>query len=80
MHPQVRDFEPAGAHFAGDDGLEIYRMLIPQAFDKLKSGGLLALEIGHGQRDAIAAMLSDWHSVEFLADLQGVPRVALAYR
>jgi release factor glutamine methyltransferase len=78
LHPQVRDHEPAQALFAGPDGLEIYRRLIPQARALLNPGGLLALEIGHGQQPAIAALLEDWQAVEFLPDLQGIPRVALA--
>jgi release factor glutamine methyltransferase len=78
LHPQVRDHEPSTALFAGPDGLDIYRRLVPQAFDALKPNGLLALEIGHGQRDAIAALLANWHSVRFVDDLQHIPRVALA--
>jgi release factor glutamine methyltransferase len=80
LHPQVRDFEPAQALFAGPDGLEIYARLIPQAHALLKPNGLLALEIGHGQQPAIAALLRDWHEVTFLPDLQQIPRVALALR
>jgi len=57
LHPQVRDFEPGMALFAGVDGLDVYRRLIPEAGDALRSGGLLALEIGYGQRDAVAALL-----------------------
>jgi release factor glutamine methyltransferase len=78
LHPQVRDYEPAAALFAGDNGLAIYRRLIPQAHASLVPNGLLALEIGHGQRDALAALLSGWNSVRFVDDLQGIPRVALA--
>jgi release factor glutamine methyltransferase len=80
LHRQVRDYEPALALFACADGLAIYRRLIRQARAALVPGGLLALEIGHGQRDAIAALLSDWNSVRFIDDLQGIPRVALARR
>jgi release factor glutamine methyltransferase len=78
LHPQVRDHEPAAALFAGPDGLEIYRRLIPQAYAALKPNGLLALELGHNQRDAIAALLADWRSLRFVDDLQHIPRVALA--
>jgi release factor glutamine methyltransferase len=78
LHPQVREFEPSGALFAGSDGLAIYRRLIPQARAALVPNGLLAFEIGHGQRDAIAQLLADWNLVRFLDDLQGIPRVALA--
>jgi release factor glutamine methyltransferase len=78
LHPQVRDHEPAAALFAGPDGLDLYRRLIPQAHAALKSNGLLALEIGHGQREALADLLQTWHEVSFVDDLQQIPRVALA--
>jgi release factor glutamine methyltransferase len=78
LHPQVRDHEPASALFAGPDGLDAYRRLIPQARAALAPNGLLALEIGHGQRDAIAALLANWNAVRFVDDLQQIPRVALA--
>ena len=80
LHPQVRDYEPAAALFAGADGLDVYRRLIPQARSALLPNGLLALEIGHGQRQAIASMLSDWKDLRFLDDLQQIPRIALARR
>jgi release factor glutamine methyltransferase len=80
LHPQVRDFEPSRALFAGESGLEVYERLIPQAFSLLKPSGLLALEFGFGQCDAIASLLSAWRPVEFLNDLQQIPRVALARR
>ena len=78
LHPQVRDHEPAIALFSGETGMDIYRRLIPQAHNALKPSGLLALEIGHGQREAIASLLQTWHNVSFVSDLQRVPRVALA--
>lgn len=78
LHPQVRDHEPAAALFAGTSGLDIYRRLIPQAQSALKPNGLLALEIGHNHRDAIAALLAGWREVRFVNDLQQIPRVALA--
>ena len=78
LHPQVRDFEPANALFAGPDGVDIYRRLIPQAHAALKPGGLLALEIGHGQRNDVAHLLLDWNDLHFVEDLQQIPRVALA--
>lgn len=80
LHPQVRDHEPALALFSGLDGLDIYRRLVPQAHALLTPGGLLALEIGFGQRDAIAGLLGGWNELEFLPDLQQIPRVALARR
>ena len=80
LHPQVRDHEPATALFAGETGLDIYRRLVPQAHNALKTGGLLALEIGHGQQGALAELLAGWQGVSFVEDLQRIPRVALARR
>ncbi|HVC91815.1 MAG TPA: peptide chain release factor N(5)-glutamine methyltransferase [Acidobacteriaceae bacterium] len=77
---EVREHEPALALFAGPTGLEFYQRLIPAAHPLLVSGGWLLMEIGHGQRDAIRALLEDqhWDSVEFIPDLQSIPRVAVA--
>lgn len=79
---EVRDHEPALALFAGPDGLEICRRLIPSAFAALVPGGFLLLEIGHGQSQAIAALLaaSGFRQIELIPDLQSIPRVACAQR
>jgi release factor glutamine methyltransferase len=78
LHPQVRDHEPSIALFAGETGLDIYCRLIPQAYNALKSTGLLAIEIGHGQQEALTSLLAIWHNISFINDLQQIPRVALA--
>lgn len=78
LEPQVRNFEPASALYAGPSGLEIYQRLIPQARQSLKPGGWLLLEIGYGQRNALADLLKDWNEADFIHDLQGIPRVAIA--
>ena len=79
---EVRDYEPAQALFAGEDGLQIYRRLIPAAFGALVPGGFLALEIGYGQRAGIEALLvrEGFAGIEFIPDLQGIARVAVARR
>jgi release factor glutamine methyltransferase len=79
---EVREHEPAVALFAGQDGLDIYRRLIPAAFAALVPGGFLLLEIGFTQSQAIEGLLrsAGFESVEFTADLQGIPRVASAVR
>lgn len=80
LHPEVRDYEPAEALFAGPAGLDIYRRLIPQSERHLRPGGLLAMEFGYGQRDSLADLLVSWDRVRFLDDLRGIPRVVLARR
>jgi release factor glutamine methyltransferase len=79
---EVRDYEPSLALFAGGDGLDIYRRLIPDAFAALAPGGHVALEIGFGQLAAIRELLtrSKFEEIEFAADLQAIPRVASARR
>jgi release factor glutamine methyltransferase len=80
LHPQVRDHEPSAALFAGPDGLDLYRRLIPQTYAALKSGGLLALEIGYNQQHAVGTLLSGWNHLRFLDDFQRIPRIVLARR
>jgi release factor glutamine methyltransferase len=80
LEAQVRDYEPHTALFAGATGLEVYERLIPQAHEALTAGGWLMLEMGHGQRDALEGLLAGWTDVEFVDDLQGIPRVAIARR
>jgi release factor glutamine methyltransferase len=79
---EVHDFEPALALFAGADGLDAYSNLIPAAFDALVPEGYLLLEIGYGQSPAIMGLLtrSGFQQIEFVPDLQGIPRVACAQR
>jgi release factor glutamine methyltransferase len=80
LEPQVRDYEPHSALYAGPTGLEAYERLIPQAREVLKPGGRLVLEIGYGQRAAISRLLGKWNEVSFEVDLQNIPRVAIARR
>ncbi len=80
LAPEVRDHEPDLALYAGPDGLAMYRRLIPQAHAALRTGGLLALEIGYGQREPLAQLLSGWQQVRFIDDYAGIARVALAIR
>lgn len=53
LGPDVRDHEPATALFAGPEGLDDYRALIPQLADLLTPQGGAVLEIGHTQAAAV---------------------------
>ena len=77
LHPQVREFEPGSALFSGPTGLEIYARLIPQAFGVLRADGLLAMEVGFGQKDGVGRLMEGFSGVEWLKDLQGIPRVVV---
>ncbi len=77
---EVRDHEPHSALFAGEDGLDLYRRLIPDALPLLAPGGWLALEIGFGQQEPIEALLkgSNFTEIRFMDDYQQIPRIAVA--
>lgn len=57
VEDHVRRYEPNQALFAGADGLDQIRRLIPMAREVLGPGGALALEIGADQADAVTALL-----------------------
>ncbi|WP_305097343.1 peptide chain release factor N(5)-glutamine methyltransferase [Croceibacterium aestuarii] len=71
----VRDFEPAGALYAGPEGLDAYAVLIPQISDLLATGGAAVLEIGAAQADAVAELARrHGFSSELHRDLADRPR------
>jgi release factor glutamine methyltransferase len=80
----VRDYEPAEALFAGEDGLDVIRQLVDASTGGLKRGaGWLILEFGAGQEAAVRELLSIgrcFEDIEFIPDLQGIPRTAVARR
>lgn len=56
LDSSVRDYEPASALFAGNDGLDDYRVLVPQLPGLLAPGGLALVEIGYRQAEAVSAI------------------------
>ena len=80
LEPQVRNFEPRNALYAGPSGLDIYQRLIPQAWQSLNPQGWLLMEIGNSQQPALTQLLAPWSEVDFIHDLQQIPRVAIARR
>lgn len=78
LEPDVRDYEPAEALFAGKDGLDDYRVIIPQLGKLLNGGGVAILEIGHTQADAVTKLAEcAGFSVEIRNDLANRPRCAI---
>lgn len=77
---EVRDFEPVHALAAGEDGLEIIRRLVMTAGRSLSPSGLMALEIGAGQRPAVEELFvkNVFAVVQIVKDLQGHERVIVA--
>ncbi len=78
LDPGVRDFEPVQALLAPGDGLDLYRRLLPQALDKLRSGGYLFAEIACHQGKLAQEMAGEFHEVEIIKDMAGRDRILRA--
>lgn len=78
IDPDVRDFEPAQALFSGPEGLDDYRVIIPQLGKFLAENGLAALEIGARQAESVTEIARKYgFSVEMRCDLANRPRVLI---
>jgi release factor glutamine methyltransferase len=76
LAPEITRHEPPGGLFAGEDGLDVIRRLVPAA----AGAGLLAIEVGQGQAAAVATLMREagFGSVVVRADLAGIERVVVA--
>ena len=75
LAPSVRVHEPAGALFAGAEGLDAYRLLVPQLPALLAPGGVALVEIGATQAEAVGAIAAAaGMSIVLHRDLAGRPR------
>jgi len=79
----IRDYEPREALLGGPDGLSLLRPVIRQAHGYLRPGGWLALEVGDGQAEAVAALLQEtraYDRIETVPDYRGGQRVVRGRR
>ena len=75
--------EPTIALQAGDGGLEFIRPIIAEAPGFLAAGGILAMEFGQGQADAVRDLIvatDAFDEPRIIADHQGIERAAVASR
>lgn len=74
MNPEAL-FDPDTALFAGFDGLQAYREILPQI--SLTKEGLLFLEIGKGQSEKVCTMLTQQAltCLQVVNDYQNIPRL-----
>ena len=81
LDPEVRLYEPRLALDGCDDGLFFYRRIVREAGDHLAPGGLLALEIGFDQSEAVEELLraESYANVSTVRDLGGNARCVLGY-
>ena len=81
LEPDVRDYEPAIALFADEDGQDVIRRLIADAPEFLKPDGKLAMEIGHEQSDHIQDLIESqpaYHTHRVIKDYTGIERIVVA--
>lgn len=80
--PEVRLFDPAMALYGGEDGLDVVRRLSTRALRLLHPGGLLVIEHGELQGEAIRAILTadGWRAAATHRDLTLRDRTTTALR
>lgn len=79
---EVRDHDPGQALVAGADGLDAYRILLPQALAVVRAGGHAIMEIGSDQKQAVMAIgeAAGWRCEASLRDLSGHDRVVVFHK
>jgi len=82
LAPEVRDHEPKAALVPGPTGNEAYEAIVHTARAMLRKGGLLGLELGWKNREAVEALVgaAGFREIIVRPDLQGIPRVLTARR
>lgn len=78
LQREVKDFEPRIALDGGKDGLDYYRIIAKDAKSHLKDGGILLLECGEKQADAVIELLSEFKNAEKIKDLENIDRIVKA--
>ncbi|TVR61965.1 MAG: peptide chain release factor N(5)-glutamine methyltransferase [Gemmatimonadales bacterium] len=81
LEPEVRDWEPEMALVAPDHGLSLLREVVRRSPHVLHPGGLLALEVGAGQADAVARAMDGEPALGaplILRDLARQDRIVMA--
>jgi release factor glutamine methyltransferase len=77
---EIKDWEPVEALDGGENGLDYYRAIIPEAINYLKEGGFLMFELGVSQAHAVRKMAEDagFINISLIKDYAGVERILIA--
>lgn len=74
------EYEPRLALDGGEDGLDFYRRIIPQAAKHLEPGGLIALEVGWWQAEMVSKWFQEagYGKIQRFRDYLHIERVVIA--
>lgn len=81
LQKEVCEHEPISALDGGESGLDFYERIVSGVGSHLRKGGVLLLEIGHDQGEAVSGLLSrngDFTSIRVLKDLANRDRIVFA--
>jgi release factor glutamine methyltransferase len=67
-------YDPHRALFAGIDGLDAYRQILPYAYKYLKNKGKLFVEIGVGQKESVLEMANNLLLIHIENDISQITR------
>ncbi len=82
LMPEVKDHEPVMALDGGGDGLDFYRRIAREGKAHLSRDGILAVEIGYDQREAVTQLFQEagYRQIRSYKDLAGMDRAVTAVR
>ena len=81
LDPDVSDYEPHAALFAGEDGLDDYRCIIPQLGNLMNANGVAIFEIGPTQAGAVETLAASMgFRTRMFRDLADRPRAVAMFR
>jgi release factor glutamine methyltransferase len=79
LQAEVKDWEPAEALDGGEDGLDYYRTIIPEARIYLKKTGFLLFEVGINQADKVKRLSENagFQNISLIKDYSGIERIVI---
>lgn len=81
IEPEISQYEPAGALYGGDDGMDFYKRIIAESPAYLAKGGYLMLEMGYGQAEEIRQLMEvSFENIDIKKDFTGIDRVIKAQK
>ena len=81
LQKEVCEHEPISALDGGESGLDFYERIVSGVGSHLRKSGVLLLEIGHDQGEAVSGLLSrngEFTSIRVLKDLANRDRIVFA--